>query len=589
MNRSSRSLTISRVEPLERRALLSVAAAAETPPLFTLTTLPQSFAGFTFELRQPQSFWDPQRVYVTGGAGEDFVRVTVNPTNPLAIDLDLNGQACTVDLGTGRTVNDRTIPTAWTADAGAGNDLLIASIDHGDFARQTFTLAGGDGDDRITLSGSGSASGGAGNDELTAGTSNRLSGDDGDDVLRGSPSNDVIEGGKGIDRLYGGDGNDVLSVGPYGSLRDYVARGVDEPVYRVEPGEVYQGGPGDDKFFDVHDERPLPDSDVPPPPLDIVPEYVSPFTTQVGGFTIEFEVLGIDNAGRPWAGRATITGTDGDDTFVATRDGPLLNFVLNGQAYILDFTKLPVWIDWRVNTGGGNDRVEVTSNGQKWDEMLRYNFFDGTTIRGGAGDDTIITKAVLADFHFRGNPAPVGHASFVVHGDEGNDVVQSDTGGRDTFYGGAGEDVASGATDSDAPPAADPPATDPPLTDPPAQPPPPQAAFRGRPRLARGRFYRFRVVYTAPERIDPAALPLPTVTGPGFAGVADLVRAKASRRGTRVVATYRLDALDGRFDAADNGTYRIWRSPGSVETAAGELGALDVQAKAFRRRSGALG
>lgn len=101
-------------------------------------------------------------------------------------------------------------------NGGAGNDVLDAS---GMLA--SVTLLGGDGNDILTSGRSNDLlDGGEGLDRLVAGAGNdlllggggadSLDGGEGDDVLFGQLGNDVVRAGKGNDQLSGGEGNDSL-------------------------------------------------------------------------------------------------------------------------------------------------------------------------------------------------------------------------------------------------------------------------------------------------------------------------------------------------------------------------------------------
>lgn len=78
---------------------------------------------------------------------------------------------------------------------------------------------------------------------------------------------------------------------------------------------------------------------------------------------------------------------------------------------------------------------------------------------------------------------------------------------------------------------------------------------RARQTVTGGRFYRFVVTYTG-TGLTPEAFDDVTVTGPrGFRADAEVVKLKANRTGTRLVAAYRVRGGGGAFDAADNGQF----------------------------------
>jgi uncharacterized delta-60 repeat protein len=80
------------------------------------------------------------------------------------------------------------------------------------------------------------------------------------------------------------------------------------------------------------------------------------------------------------------------------------------------------------------------------------------------------------------------------------------------------------------------------------------AALQGRP-VARGKAMKFRLVFNS---ADAARHTPVSVTGPNaFGATAQLLKVKSNRAGTSAVASYRLDAPGGKFDAGDNGSYAI--------------------------------
>lgn len=93
--------------------------------------------------------------------------------------------------------------------------------------------------------------------------------------------------------------------------------------------------------------------------------------------------------------------------------------------------------------------------------------------------------------------------------------------------------------------------------------------------VRRGAYFKFTVRY-ASENGTPIDLPsLGTgdlaVTGPGgFSADAELIRARALKRGTVVKGTYRAAAPGGRFDASDNGRYALVLAQAAVTSAAGD-------------------
>jgi hypothetical protein len=69
----------------------------------------------------------------------------------------------------------------------------------------------------------------------------------------------------------------------------------------------------------------------------------------------------------------------------------------------------------------------------------------------------------------------------------------------------------------------------------------------------------------------PASATGTTVSGPGgFAAPASLVGAKAKKRGSVLVARYRVAAPGGTFDAADNGSYTVRLGAAAVTAHSGD-------------------
>ena len=111
--------------------------------------------------------------------------------------------------------------------------------------------------------------------------------------------------------------------------------------------------------------------------------------------------------------------------------------------------------------------------------------------------------------------------------------------------------------------------------------------------IRKGRFYQLQITYTHPSGVDLASVNTGDIvaTGPnGFTQQVPLLKAKARRRGTQVVAIYRLPAPGGTWDQADNGVYTLTLQAGAVTatdgtaTVAGTLTRFLVNAKPPRGR-----
>jgi len=110
-------------------------------------------------------------------------------------------------------------------------------------------LNGGVGADRIYgRSGDDTIDGGAGDDRIKGGSGDdEISGGDGDDHIKGGRGNDVISGGGGDDRIDGGRGDDIIDGGA-GDDRIKGGSG-DDLISGGEGNDRLKGGSGDDDIF----------------------------------------------------------------------------------------------------------------------------------------------------------------------------------------------------------------------------------------------------------------------------------------------------------------------------------------------------
>lgn len=86
-----------------------------------------------------------------------------------------------------------------------------------------------------------------------------------------------------------------------------------------------------------------------------------------------------------------------------------------------------------------------------------------------------------------------------------------------------------------------------------------------------GDAYAFKVTYRSAVAIDVSTVEGGdvAVTGPlDYFASGELMTTKANRKGTKVVATYRVNAPGGAFDPGDNGTYTVRLNAGAVRTTA---------------------
>ncbi|WP_030672058.1 calcium-binding protein [Streptomyces sp. NRRL B-1347] len=150
-----------------------------------------------------------------------------------------------IDLGKG---NDTLTEAAGVQGngiaGGAGDDTLTigeVSVALGGDGKDTIRAAkgaiskGGNGNDTIYASGEGSdADGEAGNDVIRGGANRQnLSGGDGDDTIRAGAGSDFLYGGKGNDVLYGEGGDDTI----YGNSGD-------DKLFGGPGRDTLSGGPG---------------------------------------------------------------------------------------------------------------------------------------------------------------------------------------------------------------------------------------------------------------------------------------------------------------------------------------------------------
>lgn len=153
-------------------------------------------------------YGDLLEIWVSGGAGNDLIRVTSRSASVYVYGDDGN------DLVYG----------GGYLSGGNGNDRL-----HG-----RGVLFGDDGND--VLSGGGDLNGGNGDD--------RLYGNTGHDWLSGGAGNDRLYGNSGNDSLYGGDGDDQL-FGGYGN-DDMFGNGGDDRLWGSWGSNLLEGGDGND-------------------------------------------------------------------------------------------------------------------------------------------------------------------------------------------------------------------------------------------------------------------------------------------------------------------------------------------------------
>jgi Ca2+-binding RTX toxin-like protein len=158
---------------------------------------------------------------ITGTRHRDVISIAVNPADNTQLDVTLNGQTTSFDLGA-------VLKIRASGSSGADDIVVDGSVDrraeqHG--GKGSDLLEGGSGDDELHGGkGHDRLAGGAGDDHLFGGKGgDDLEGDDGDDSLAGEGGRDHCDGGAGSDAFDDGDeaddmdGSDDLLI-PYAEL-----------------------------------------------------------------------------------------------------------------------------------------------------------------------------------------------------------------------------------------------------------------------------------------------------------------------------------------------------------------------------------
>ncbi len=322
---------------------------------------------------------------VSGGAGRDSIHGGSGANLLLGHG---GGDALSVDGSDG----DSTLHGGGGSDTltgGNGNDVLyaagwqdLASTASADSATTWNTLTGGNGDDMLF--------GAEGKD--------RLSGDAGNDLVEGQSGDDTLIGGLGDDTLRGGAGHDNLAGGA----------GVDQ----------LEGGAGDDTY-ELHDADDLiveAEGDGRDSVTLFVSRYVMGTGLEDGAFDSTLvsgylEGNAADNRLEGAAGADTLVGGSGNDTLAGAGGvnrleggaGDDTYELHNGTDTIVEDadggvdTVIVAWSNRHVlganiengkilGSGGelvGNDGANV---------LTMQASAQGTTLRGGAGDDTYIVS-----------------------------------------------------------------------------------------------------------------------------------------------------------------------------------------------------
>lgn len=126
---------------------------------------------------------------------DDLILVEPDPAAPAWMQFTVNGAVVAR-----KPANQ---PGLVVIEGGVGNDVIRVDVPA---RRALFVIRGGDGDDNVTVTGTGTnvITGGEGNDTLVGGGGfNRIGGRAGDDVVVGGAGRNVLAGGAGVDRIFG--------------------------------------------------------------------------------------------------------------------------------------------------------------------------------------------------------------------------------------------------------------------------------------------------------------------------------------------------------------------------------------------------
>lgn len=279
-------------------------------------------------------------------------------------------------------------------------------------------------------------------------------GTSGNDVIDGTSGNDVIEGGRGDDRLSGDSGTDHIEGGDGADLIDggdggdflYSAYGMSSPIIEFVDGayrlsstarfdtgtehDVLIGGTGwDHLFVGYGDDAAGGDGGYQGPVGPFYPDIDSlniSFMGASSGMTVDFTTINQTIAGGVISGFekvAAIQGTSFDDDINAGSTGEVI-LGMGGN------DRIRISAETRYADGGDGDDVLDGSN-------LLLSTYTGTTIAGGAGNDTVLGARLGGFTVFGGDGDDRIFVKGTVHGGNGNDHIESDNA---TIYGDAGDD-----------------------------------------------------------------------------------------------------------------------------------------------------
>lgn len=344
-----------------------------------------------------QVFENVDHLHADGGSGDDTIEVLSGVTTPVTLNGG-DGNDTLIYSGSGTA----------TLNGGAGNDILSS------FSTNTVTINGGAGDDIISGgSGDDILSGGLGNDTLTGGAGDDIIfGNEGDDTVRGGVDNDSLFGGVGNDQLAGGNGDDTLRGG--------------------DGDDILLGGQGADSIFG-----------------------------EAGNDSIQFFSMETDDAVDLLSGgidtdTIEILGTNGDDHLTIQQISN--TFSIENSASALDengnlVTQTGSFQFSRPADFSASDIENLQITGRDGDDKITaIGSFTGNALRidGGEGND-ILKGADSRNILIGGNGDDTligGNDEDEIHGGDGNDIIDG-VAGSDVIYGGAGADIIFGGTGRD--------------------------------------------------------------------------------------------------------------------------------------------
>ncbi len=344
-----------------------------------------------------------------GGTGDDVITTRLSSveldggegSDTLRLEEAGSSDDLTIDFASGTTSSGTIIRDFEQAvvQTGSGDDTVHAA------GLDSIEITSGAGNDQVEGSdGDDLIAGGAGNDRALGGAGRDLiQGNDGDDHIEGGAGNDTLWGdnsnfsGEGDDSLFGGDGDDVLH-GGYGA--DSLNGGDGNDQLHGEWGDdTLFGGAGDDWLSHVH-----------------------------AGYDRLFGGAGNDGFGvaNPYqnALAGEIDGGDGQDWLRLTTYG----------------SSVPVEFDAMTGSYGELSFVNV----EQFQVQIRDTSGLGYTLRGGDGDDTLVTDTGNDGLEGRGGNDILrgGAGSDRLDGGAGDDRLESGGfGGSDVLTGGEGADT----------------------------------------------------------------------------------------------------------------------------------------------------